>query len=203
MGLRQRQIPRENLTIEEIISDMQPLLQIQPNKRLVIMLCGPPGSGKTALGQAIVAQSPVLWELVSLERVIAQYDNQYTGAHIVPPPGQQQHRTRFRAEAGFRMRLLAWLDRIQPGRGLLLDDRFSRRAERDEFRAVIKEGGAEVQLVFLDFEKEQLWDRIGRRPGHATRDMLPGWVMDRATFEDSWKAFDRPRNEDEHIVRGR
>ncbi|KAM3420279.1 hypothetical protein BST61_g3566 [Cercospora zeina] len=203
MGLRQRQIPRETLTMADIVSKLEPLLQIQPNKVLVIMLCGPPGSGKTTLSQEIVAQNPILWEHVSQERVIAPYRGQFDSAYREPTPNEEHHRVRLRARAGIRLRLLAWLDRLQPWRGLILDDRFSRKAERDEFRAVIEEAGAEVRLVFLDFDKDVLWDRIKGRTELAAKERLPGWIMDRAMFEESWKAFKRPRDEGEHTISGR
>lgn len=37
------QMPRALLTIEDIISAMQPILEIEPTQRLVLILCGLPG----------------------------------------------------------------------------------------------------------------------------------------------------------------
>ncbi|PIA93920.1 hypothetical protein CB0940_04663 [Cercospora beticola] len=195
------QMPRALLTIEDIISAMQPILEIQPTERLVLILCGLPGSGKTSLSKAIVSDNHTKWKYNSYDDRILISQQVNTGAKFPNPIPDLLHV--WWAEAEFRKDLFNWLCTSKPGTGLVLDYNFSLKQEREEFKLVVEAAGVESQLVFLNFDEDILWARVCEKNQREEKLKVPGFVKTtRAMFEEDLSTFQEPQNEDEHIARG-
>ncbi|GIZ43462.1 hypothetical protein CKM354_000668900 [Cercospora kikuchii] len=151
------QMPRALLTIEDIISAMQSILEIEPTERLVLILCGLPGSGKTSLSKAIVSENLTKWKYHSFDDRILISRQVNTGTQFPYPIPDLLHV--WWAEAEFRKDLFNWLCTSKPGTGLVLDYTLSLQQEREEFKLVIEAAGIESQLVFLNFDEDILWAR--------------------------------------------
>lgn len=82
---------------------------------------------------------------------------------------------------------------------MILDRSFWSRKDRDEFRKSIEHGGAESRLVYLEVEKEALWQRICDR-GVTVKDANSALDISRDLFEAYVASFERPANEQEHKI---
>ncbi|KAI5366445.1 Putative P-loop containing nucleoside triphosphate hydrolase [Septoria linicola] len=181
--------------MEGIMNGMKQILAIGPAKKLFIMMCGIAGSGKTTLSKAIMSLNPMIWTRLSIDEIIAEkhglYNKDYRESEF------EAYQTE--AELEFRRRLDAWLADSLIGHGLILDRSFCSRKDRDEFRKIIEQGDAESRLVYLEAEKEVLWQRICDR-GDIIKDANSALDISRDLFEAYVASFDRPANEQEHKI---
>jgi predicted kinase len=86
---------------------------------------------------------------------------------------------------------------------IILERSFYAKEDRDEFRRIADEAGAEVVLVFLKADgehgKDLLWDRNCRR-SESVKTADSALDIDRNTFEGYWNGFENPDGEGEIVV---
>lgn len=160
-----------------------------------------PGSDKTSLSKAIVSENLTKWNYHSLDDRILISRQVNTDPKFPNAIPDLLHV--WWAEAEFRKDLFDWLSTSKPGTGLVLDYTFSLKQEREEFKLVIEAAGVESQLVFLNFDEDILWARVCEKNQREEKLKVPASVKKtRAEFEEDLITFQKPQNEDEHIVRG-
>jgi gluconate kinase len=153
------------------------------------------GSGKSTLSKAVRAQYPTFKRL-SIDAHI--WDAH--GAYGIDYPPSRCAALQDEAEAFLHGDLL----RLLRGKAhdVILDFAFAFREMRDEWRAIVEEGGGRVVLVYLDAGEEMLWRRIGeRRARPVDADSVAGNEISRETLRMYYEGFERPVGEGEVVIK--
>ncbi len=147
----------------------------------LFLICGLPGAGKTTLAKQIerdrsaLRLSPDEWIVPILADVtdIAERD-----------------RLRSPVEA-LQWELAKRL--LSLGQNVILENGFWSHAERESYRAEAEALGAEVELHYLDVERDVLWARLQRRNAA----LPPGtFVVTEAELDEWWGWFEPPVDEE-------
>ncbi|KAM0426536.1 hypothetical protein ACHAPT_008228 [Fusarium lateritium] len=91
-------------------------------------------------------------------------------------------------------------------RDIVLDLSFWNKQYRDDFKAIVETGGGRWVLVFLDADRELLWERITRRKAEREdrtvedRTGDSAFNVDEETFSMYCEGFERPRGEGECVI---
>lgn len=152
--------------------------------RLVLM-CGIAGSGKSTYARGLEAQG---WLRFSIDAEAWE-----RGLREVPLPADDAAEIR----AGQRTAIERALDE---GCDVVVDYSFWSRAQRDDYRALGRAHGAEVEVVHLDVPVDELRRRLAeRRTAHADDFVVPPEVL-----EGYVAGFERPGpdEDDVTVVRG-
>ncbi|KFY82119.1 hypothetical protein V500_10814 [Pseudogymnoascus sp. VKM F-4518 (FW-2643)] len=139
----------------ELEAALQPLNS--DNRRVVLMTCGISGwSGKSTLAKAVVTKFPSFIRL-SIDGYI--YDKY--GAYDRDYPTSKY--SQYQDEANEALKVRLW-EILQGGKNdVVMDLSFAFRASRDEYRALVKAGGARVVLVYLKTDVSEPRRRIEER----------------------------------------
>ncbi|WP_127125315.1 ATP-binding protein [Georgenia sp. SYP-B2076] len=153
----------------------------------VVMTCGPSGSGKTTFAMRLVAEGYVRLSFdEEVRRRFGRYGTdvpveRYQELNDLVEPTLKEH--------------LATL--VGQGRNVVLDLAFWRRADRDEYKALIETAGGRWRLVYFAIDPGVLHRRVAERRSRGDADAFPvtSELLDRfiATFEV-------PRGEGEEVV---
>ncbi|MGD0852270.1 MAG: AAA family ATPase [Acidimicrobiales bacterium] len=139
----------------------------------LILTCGLPGAGKTTLAKQMAASRGAV-RLTTDEWIVALGSN----------PWDQSTRMRLEREL---WRLAQEILRLGPS--VVLDYGLWARSERDEFRAVARALGVQVELHYLEVPTEELWRRI------EARNAAPPWngyPISRVHLEEWTASFQAP-----------
>ncbi len=117
----------------------------------LFLLCGLPGSGKTTLAKELEISHQALrlcpdeWvsSLLASQEDIAEH------ARLRPLVDTLQWKVAKRT--------------LQLGVNVVLENGFWFREERDLYRTVAKNIDADVELIYLDFSRDELWKRLSAR----------------------------------------
>ena len=141
------------------------------NKPRLILTCGLPGSGKTALARQLAADRSAV-RLTKDEWLTALGSSPWDA-----PTRENVERELWRLAHEI----------LRLGLSVVLDFGLWTRVERDEMRSAARDLGVAVELHFLDMPTEELWRRIEARNSQPPwddhpirRDDLDGWL---AIFE--------------------
>lgn len=101
------------------------------------------------------------------------------------------------ADAALQRRLREILTRGQDD--VVLDLSCAFRETRDEYRAMIEEGGARAVLVYLECDKETLWRRIQAR-ARGPKDADSTFVMTLERLDMYLGGFEAPTDEGQIVI---
>lgn len=143
----------------------------------LFLICGLPGSGKTALARRLEYSHSAL-RLSPDEWIIALLRDRSDTA--------ERDRLRSPVEA------LQWevAKRVLVlGCSVVLEWGFWSRAERAHYRAQGEALGANVQLVYIPVDRDELWDRLAKRNASLPSD---AFVVAEDEFDSWWSQFEPP-----------
>jgi predicted kinase len=139
----------------------------------LLLTCGLPGAGKTALAKQLAGDRPAL-RLTQDEWLIA----------LGSSPWDASTREKVDREL---WRLAQEVLRL--GLSVVLDFGLWARAERDEMRSVARDLGVGVELHYLDVPIDELWRRIEARNLEAPWNSYP---IGRSDFDEWVRIFEAP-----------
>ncbi|KAF5687728.1 integral membrane protein PTH11 [Fusarium circinatum] len=160
------------------------------------------GAGKSTLAKAIVTQLPNFKRL-SNDQII--YESH--GLYKIDYAAEQYEA--YQQEAS--QKLIAELERIllEKSNDLVLDLSFYDKEYRDEYKDIVERHGGRWVLVYLDADRDVLWNRIQQR--RAKRDSLDAmdperngdsaFDIDDETFAMYWGGFEPPSGEGEIVIK--
>ncbi|KAF5983065.1 integral membrane protein PTH11 [Fusarium bulbicola] len=160
------------------------------------------GAGKSTLAKAIVTQLPNFKRL-SNDQII--YESH--GLYKIDYAAEQYEA--YQQEAS--QKLMAELERIllEKSNDLVLDLSFYDKEYRDEYKDIVEGNGGRWVLVYLDADRDLLWNRIQQR--RAKRDSLDAmdperngdsaFDIDDETFAMYWGGFEPPSGEGEIVIK--
>ena len=159
-----------------------------PQKPLVVMMCGVAGAGKTTLAKQLEAEGYLLLSID--EEVWRQY-----GRYGVDYPPSAYAAYSAAVEAQLQDQLVK---AIQEHRPVVIDFSFWSRKKRDAYRQRIAAAGGQARLLYLKASSECLRRRLRlraqRRDANAafeiTGDILNGYLQD----------FEAPQGEGELVI---
>lgn len=114
----------------------------------VVLMCGPAGSGKTTYAKSLEAKG---WVRLSIDEEAWRL-----GHRDMPLP----HTVAGRIRADQRVRLVQLM---RTGRDVVVDYSFWRRADRDEYRDLIRAHGGTTEVVHFRVPRDEVRRRMGRR----------------------------------------
>ena len=148
----------------------------------VLLLCGLTCSGKSTYAARLAAQG---WEWLSIDQ-----DAWAAGHHEQPLPAALQRDLKIAHKQRLRVAVAA-------GRNVVLDYALPSRSRRDEYRALARDAGAEVRVLFFDVPAAELHRRLAERnaagPGphrvHVDPAQLDRWLS----------SFERPVADEDDV----
>ncbi|KAF4964256.1 hypothetical protein FSARC_7810 [Fusarium sarcochroum] len=189
----------------EVRSLMQPFLTqltrtSQDTRPIVVMTCGI--AGKSTLAKAIVSQLPNFTRLSNDQLIYESH-----GLYKIDYPADQYHV--YQEEAS--KQLIAKLERLlkEKERDVILDLSFYNKEYRDEYKEIIERNGGRWVLVYLDADRDLLWERIRQRRDERdvlgqkdpARDGDSSFDIDETTFAMYWDGFEPPEGEGEIVIK--
>ncbi|KAM0548741.1 hypothetical protein ACHAPJ_009737 [Fusarium lateritium] len=169
---------------------------------VVVMTCGIAGAGKSTLAKAIVSRLPNFTRLSNDQLIYESH-----GLYKIDYPEDQYYV--YQEEAS--KQLIANLEQllVEKERDIVLDLSFYNREYRDEYKEIVERNGARWVLVYLDADRELLWDRIRQRsdrrnaldPKDPARDGDSSFDIDETTFAMYWNGFEPPEGEGEIVLK--
>ncbi|KAM0715473.1 hypothetical protein Q7P37_008971 [Cladosporium fusiforme] len=157
------------------------------SSKVVLMLCGVAGAGKSTLSYKITQELPS-FARISIDGIIAE---RY-GVYGVNYPAQKYQEYQEEADAVY---LEEYKRLLATGKAnIILDRSFYAKEDRDLFRHLAEAHGARVVLVYLDVDREILWQRICDRQAR-TRTADNALDIDRALLDQFCDGFEVPNDE--------
>lgn len=151
----------------------QALRLIAPAGRIVFMMCGVAGAGKTTFAQALAAHGA--------------YAIDYAPADYA------------RLGAAAKERLRARLERLLAGGACaVLDFSFWKASDRADYRALIERRQHRCQLIYFRVPREELRRRLAQR--NQRRDANAAFAIDDARLDAYLAGFEAPRDPTAWIV---
>ena len=155
---------------------------------VLYLLCGLPGSGKTTRALRLEGERGAL-RLCPDEWIVVLY-------------GEDIRRDRAKLDAvRAPVEAVQWevaAKVLSRGVNVILENGFWSRAERKDYRARAEALGAQVELIFLDVPRDELWARLQKR----NTDLPPGAFHVSESDLDSWlESFEPPTAEE--LAQGR
>ncbi len=145
------------------------------------LICGLPGSGKTTLAKKIETSQTALrlcpdeW----IESLLADVTNTEELDRLRTPVESIQW------EVAKRALLL--------GVNVILENGFWSRAERARYRSQAEGLGAQVELIYLEVDRNELWSRLAKR----NENLPPGTFVVQEEQLDLWLSWFEPPTAEE------
>lgn len=114
----------------------------------VVLMCGPPGSGKPTYARSLQSNG---WVRLSIDEEAWRL-----GHREMPLPDAAAVAIR----ADQREQLVQL---VEAGRNVVVDYSFWRRADRDEYRELVRAHGGTTEVVFLRVARDEVRRRMGAR----------------------------------------
>lgn len=173
----------KSLTLDEALA------ALAPSPKLVVLMCGVAGSGKTSLAQALEAKG---FRRLSIDEEIWDRFGRY-GVDYRP---EDYGRYVVAARLALRDQLAA---RLAAGRdAVVVDSSFWRRAHRDDFKHLVEAAGGTWRLIYLDASEAILRERLAARG--ARFDANAALPIDQAQLRSFLESFEAPSGEGETTV---
>lgn len=148
----------------------------------VVLMCGPAGSGKTRYARSLEAKG---WVRLSIDEEAWRL-----GHREMPLPDAVAESIR----ADQRERLVQL---VRAGRDVVVDYSLWRRADRDEYRELVRAHGATTEVVHLRVSR----DEVRRRMGGRNRGELEAnsFRIDAGLLESYLDSFESPSPEETDV----
>ena len=154
----------------------------------VIMMCGVCGSGKTTYakkkeqeGYIRLSIDEEMWKLY--------------GRKGIDYPEEQYEELSGHVERALRERLLSL---IKQGKDVVIDFSFWNRENRNIYKELIQNAGAETELIYMKAEKETLQKRLHKR--NQVLNANSPFVITDEILEHHYNAFQEPCGEGENVI---
>lgn len=146
------------------------------------LICGLPGAGKTTLARTMAKEKRLLH--LSPDEWIARLFG--VRDHIDNPALADERRLRVES-----LQMETALQALSLGQGVILENGFWSKAERNMYREQAAAAGADSKIVYLPVSRDELWTRIQRRNKEPN-----AFVVSEREL-DSWVAvFEPPTSEE-------
>ncbi|UNX55030.1 ATP-binding protein [Georgenia sp. TF02-10] len=153
----------------------------------VVLTCGPSGSGKTTYARALERQGYVRLSLdVEVRRRFGRY-----GVDI---PVERYAEYNAAVEPELRRRLV---ELVRAGRDVVVDLAFWRRADREEYKALVEAAGGRWRLVYFTIDPELLHRRTAARRARGDADAFP---VTPELLDQFIATFEVPEGEGEEVI---
>ncbi|MGW9130156.1 AAA family ATPase [Streptomyces sp. NPDC055681] len=155
----------------------------------VVLMCGPPGAGKTTYAMELVRHGYVR---LSIDEVVWQRLGQRDAGMVLEAEAFDQLKEEVRHEQ--RQELV---ELMLAGRDVVVDYSFWSRAARDDYKALIENHGCRWELVHLKADRTTLERRLDVRNG---QDGANSVTVDETLFNRYLANFEEPIGEGEQVV---
>lgn len=85
---------------------------------------------------------------------------------------------------------------LKSGRKVVVDATHCKRSVRDDIRNICSQFGVTPVFVYLNADKEVLWDRLSKRKGAGPDDL----IVTREELSDYWLGFERPQDDESDFI---
>lgn len=148
----------------------------------VVLMCGPAGSGKSTYATSLAANG---WVRLSIDEEAWRM-----GHREMPLPRVIADRIR----ADQRERLVQL---VEAGRDVVVDYSFWRRADRDEYRELVRAHGGTTEVVYVRVSNDEVRRRMRRR-NHARLD-ADSFRIDAGLLDSYLDAFEHPEPDETDV----
>jgi len=154
----------------------------------VVLMCGPPGAGKTTYAMALTRQGYVR---LSIDEVVWQRLGGRDAGLELEPEAYDRLKDEVRREQ--RQELV---ELMRTGRNVVVDYSFWSRAARDEYKALVESHGCRWELVHLRAERATLERRLAVRNDEAGANAV---TVSEALLDRYLADFEEPEGEGEQV----
>lgn len=154
-------------------------------KPIIFLLCGLPGSGKTTYAKEL-SEKEHLVRLTLDEELFKRFGKEF------PSDKYSEYEIQTKQE------LLVILEqKIKQNESVILDYGFWKKEDRNRYKQLIENYGAEYKLIYLKQNHEVLIDRINKRNEFNSTD---NHIISEELLEKFKSQFEEPKNENEIII---
>ena len=154
----------------------------------VVLMCGPPGAGKTTYAMALTRQGYVR---LSIDEVVWQRLGGRDAGLELEQEGYYRLKDEVRREQ--RQELV---ELMRTGRNVVVDYSFWSRAARDEYKALVESHGCRWELVHLRAGRATLERRLAVRNDEAGANAV---TVSEALLDRYLADFEEPEGEGEQV----
>ncbi len=148
------------------------------NKPTVYLLCGLPGSGKSTWSEKFVGENPnTVWYKLDKE-FFKKHKSSFYGDKF------QEYEDEIKKEILEKVK-----QDIAGNKDVILDYGFWKKADREEYKRIVTDLGAESKLLYFKCEKGILLERLNKR---NSQDLTHEHKIDEKMFEVFLAKFEEP-----------
>ncbi|MER5640510.1 ATP-binding protein [Kitasatospora sp. NPDC002227] len=175
--------------LRECIELLQDLLDPPRVPSTVVLMCGPPGAGKTTHAKALERWGYVR---LSIDEVVWERLGGRDAGVVLPQAEWDALKEEVRAEQRLRL-----VELIRDGRDVVVDYSFWSRAAREDYKTLVESHGARWQLLHLKADRATLERRIAARNLESGPNAV---TLDAALFDRYLANFEEPVGEGETVI---
>ncbi|MEU3465650.1 ATP-binding protein [Streptomyces sp. NPDC006733] len=155
----------------------------------VVLMCGPPGAGKTTYAMALVGRGYVR---LSIDEVVWQRIGGRDAGRVLGEERYDALKDEVRREQ--RQELVALM---RAGRDVVVDYSFWSRAARDEYKELVEHHGCRWELVHLKADRATLECRLAVRNRQEGANAV---TVEEGLLDRYLAGFEEPAGEGEQVV---
>jgi predicted kinase len=155
----------------------------------VVLMCGPPGAGKTTYAMALVRQGHVR---LSIDEVVWERIGGQDAGLALDEREYDRLKEQVRAEQWQEL-----VELMRAGRDVVVDYSFWSRAARDEYKALVESHGCRWELVHLKAARETLERRLALRNREQGANAV---TVEENLLSRYLDHFEEPNGEGEQVV---
>ncbi|MCZ4124610.1 AAA family ATPase [Streptomyces sp. H39-S7] len=156
----------------------------------VVLMCGPPGAGKTTYAMALVRRGYVR---LSIDEVVWRRIGGRDAGLVLETERYDELRNQVRQEQRREL-----VELMRTGRDVVVDYSFWSRAARDEYKAIVERHGCHWELVHLKADRATLERRLAVRNREEGANAV---TVDEGLLNRYLADFEEPDGEGEQVRR--